>query len=259
VSKFTPRSGYPISQPQPNRSSFCIGSWQIEPERLDPSQSVGWARKSYKPGNVTMNPFENFTDEEITSRLSIPLIVDAFWYNEYGCEVAAVTREVGCSLMYLVRKYGTVIPHQLLLQAASEHADLSESTVGPFIAEAAKIKMITVLKPEADERQRLYGFLPPQKKKILRASGAYAYAAALSLQQAKQPTDVTFGRTPENESYYKHIFNRINDRKENIVEKLANLKKRIAWMIAITIMSMIVMQPLLMVACQAATWSTGNT
>ena len=73
-----------------------------------------------------MNPFETFTDEDITERLSVPMIIDAFWANEYGSEVPLITREVGCSLMYLVRKYGPMIPHDLLLQAVHEHTELSK-------------------------------------------------------------------------------------------------------------------------------------
>jgi DNA-binding MarR family transcriptional regulator len=218
-----------------------------------------------------MTPFESFTDAEITARLSIPMIVDAFWTKEYGLEVEEgdqqeeidrkqavswITREVGCSLMYLVRKYGALIPHWLLLQAVSEHTDLSESTIGPFIKDAEKRDMITIVTPETDGRERLYGFTAEQKKKILRASAAVAYAAALAMEQAKQPTNTEFGKTSQNESYYRHIFNRINTTNEAIMKKLAKLQKRLAWVIPAAIGLALWMYPCI---AEAATWSTGNT
>lgn len=209
---------------------------------------------------VAMQPFENFTDSEITTCLSIPLIVDALWEKEYGCEVPPVTREVGCSLMYLVKKYGDLVPHSLLLMSVAEHTELSESTVGPFIPTAEKLGMITVVIPEADARQRLYGFTAVQKRKILRAAKAPAYAAALAMEQAKQPTNTEFGKTTDNASYYRHIFTRINTPNEAIVNKLAKLRQRLSWMIVtaigIAIGTAVVLQPW---AEAIASWSNGKT
>jgi DNA-binding MarR family transcriptional regulator len=187
-----------------------------------------------------MNPFETFTDEDITERLSVPMIIDAFWANEYGSEVPLITREVGCSLMYLVRKYGPIIPHDLLLQAVHEHTELSKSTVAPFIPNAVDMNMITVVTPDADERQRLYGFVKSQKSKILRASKAPAYAAALAMEQAKNPTDTEHGKTAANAPYYRHIFNRINTINEVIVKKLEKPKKRLGWVIVAALSASIV-------------------
>jgi DNA-binding MarR family transcriptional regulator len=187
-----------------------------------------------------MNPFESFTDEEITQRLSVPMIVDAFWAHEYGAEVPPITREVGCSLMYLVRKYGKVIPHDVLLQAVAEHTELSKSTVGPFFASALKLDMVTVVKPDADERQRLYGFTRTQKRKILRASNAPAYAAALAMEQAKEPSNTEYGKSDANAPYYRHIFNRINKTNEVIVKKLEKLRKRLLWVIIVTFSATVV-------------------
>jgi hypothetical protein len=176
-----------------------------------------------------MDSFETFTDEEITTRLSVPMIIDAFWAHEYGREVSPITREVGRSLMYLVRKYGKVIPHSLLLAAVEEHAEVSKSTIAPFIDYAVDADMISVVVPAADERQRLYGFSKNQRSKILRATNAAAYAAALGMEQAKDPTNVEHGKTAANTPYYRHIFNRINNPNEAIVKKLAKLRKRLAW------------------------------
>jgi DNA-binding MarR family transcriptional regulator len=207
----------------------------------------------------TMKPFENFTDEEITARLSIPMIVDAFWEKEYGGEVPPVTREVGRTLMYLVRKFGNLVPHSLLLEAVAQHAELSKSTVAPFISGAEKLGMVTVVTPEIDARQRLYGFTASQKAKILRATAAPAYAAALAMEQAKQPTNTEFGKTPQNESYYRHIFNRINARNEDVMNKLAKLRHRLKWTIVLTIGTAIgiavIMQPW---AEAVASWSNGK-
>lgn len=202
-----------------------------------------------------MSPFESFTDTEVTV-LSVPMIIDAFWENEYGKDVPPVAREVGSGLIYLVKKYGNLVPHWLLLKAVSEHTGLSESTVGPFIKVAEKLDMITAVVPDADGHQRLYGFNIEQKKKILRATNAHAYAAALAMQQAKQPTDTQFGRTPQNASYYRHIFNRINNINEDIVKKLTKLRQRIAWIIIVATGVALVLQPW---ATALASWSTGTT
>jgi len=201
-------------------------------------------------------PFEKFSDEEITPRLSVPMIVDAFWESEYNIEVSPVTREVGCALMYLVRKYGPVVPHDLLLQAVSEHTELSKSTIGPFIKNAVSINMITAVKPDEDTRHCLYGFVGDQKKKILRASNAPAYAASLALEQAKDPANTEFGKTPQNASYYRHIFTRINSKNEAIMNKLEKLRRRIAWIIIVATGVALVLQPW---AEAAASWSNGHT
>jgi DNA-binding MarR family transcriptional regulator len=202
-----------------------------------------------------MTPFVTFSDSEITARLSIPMIMDAFWENEYGCEVPPVAREVGSTLMYLVRKFGTVIPHSLLLQAVAEHTDLSESTIAPFIKRAEELGMVTVVIPEADSRQRLYGFNDAQKKKILRATAAPAYASSLAMAQSKVPTNTECAKTPENASYYRHIFTRINATNEAVLNKLATLRRRIAWLIALAIGAAILLQPW---AEAFATWSGGK-
>jgi hypothetical protein len=178
-----------------------------------------------------MNSFETFTDEEITTRLSVPMIVDAYWAHEYGREVSPVTREVGCSLMYLVRKYGKVIPYSLLLASVEENTEISKSTIAPFIDYAVDADMISVVVPAADERQRLYGFNKIQKQKILRASNAAAYAAALAMEQAKDPANVERGKTAANAPYYRHIFNRINNTNEAVVKKLTKLRRRLGWAI----------------------------
>jgi hypothetical protein len=207
-----------------------------------------------------MQPFETFADGEITARLSVPMIVDAFWEKEYGGEVPPVTREVGCALMYLVRKYGNLVPHSLLLETVAQHTELSESTLGPFISGAEKLDMITVVVPDADARQRLYGFTAVQKRKILRAAAAPAYAASLALKQAKQPTNTEFGKNSENASYYRHIFTRINTPNEAIVNKLAKLRQRLAWTIVagigVAVGAAVALQPW---AEALASWSNGRT
>jgi DNA-binding MarR family transcriptional regulator len=206
-----------------------------------------------------MTPFENFTDEEITARLSIPMIVDAFWEKEYGGEVPPIAREVGSTLMYLVRKYGNLIPYSLLLEAVAEHVELSKSTVAPFIDDAEKLNMVTVVTPDADSRHRLYGFIGEQKKRILRATNAPAYAAALAMEQAKQPSNLEFGKTPQNASYYRHIFSRINTRNEAIVNKVAKLRQRIEWALVLTAGAAIGIAIALQPWTEAlASWSNGK-
>jgi hypothetical protein len=201
-------------------------------------------------------PFDTFTDAEITARLSVPMIIDAFWENEYNVEVPPITREVGCALMFLVRKYGPVIPHDVLVRAVAEHTEVSESTVLPFVKNAVSINMISAVKPEQDGRLLLYGFLGDQKKKILRASNAPAYAASLAIEQARDPANTEFGKTPQNASYYRHIFTRINLRNEAIMNKIEKLRRRIAWIIMMGTVVAIALQPW---TEAAASWSNGKT
>ena len=206
-----------------------------------------------------VKPFAKFTDAEVVLILSPKLIADALWRKTYGQEIPPVVREVALALMYLVKKFDGLVPQWLLLRTVAENLEFSEDVVAMYINTAVDLGIITVVTPELDPRQRLYGFTDDQKDHILTAGRAEAFAYSLAMEQSKDPKNPLAGKNAANEGYYRTILTRLNNH-DHVYE--ANMKRlsKIRHLLSVAAPWLIVGVITLIPWCEAlASWSTGRT
>jgi hypothetical protein len=123
-----------------------------------------------------------------------------------------------------------------------------------------KPSLITAITPEDDPRQRLYGFTESQKKKILFAGRAEAYAYSLAFEQAKDPTNPEAGKNDQNAKYYRTILTRLQNKQGEEYEAIMKRLKKIRHLLSLLISFAIGAALTILTWSEAlATWSTGTT
>jgi hypothetical protein len=141
-----------------------------------------------------------------------------------------VYREIPLQLVYLLRKYGPVVPHWFLVESVQElyaEADglLGEDKANQYIEDAVKLGLIMVMKPERDRRYSLYGLTEEQMVKFHRIKEGEARAYALVAEQARDPENLNAGLTKDNESWYRNKMRKVMNHDQVYLRDKAKLDK----------------------------------
>ena len=73
-----------------------------------------------------MQPFPQITDKDVIRLTGKEYLVDRIWMEEFGREIEYRYRAVPVQLIYLLRKYGPVIPQGFFVESIQETCGLIE-------------------------------------------------------------------------------------------------------------------------------------
>jgi DNA-binding MarR family transcriptional regulator len=177
-----------------------------------------------------MKPLSNITNRDVILLAGPTEIIDGLWKAEFGREIEYVYREIPLQLVYLLRKYGPVIPHWFLVESVQElYAEasglLSEEKANEYIDDAVRLGLILVMTPDRDRRYRLYSVTDEQLAKFHRIKQGEAKAYALVAEQALDPENLNAGLTKENESWYRNKMRKVMDHDKVYLRDKAKLDK----------------------------------
>jgi hypothetical protein len=181
-----------------------------------------------------MHPFPEITAADVIHFPGRQYIVDGLWSAEFGREIEYQYRVIPEHLIYLLYKYGPVIPHSFFLESIQEicaetkrAADsneletqpLSKDRANQLIEEAVALGLITVVTPKADRRFRLYKISALQLEKLRRIRVRERSVFDLLDRQAADPANPQAGRTDENARWYRNIIPALVQRHNDIYNK----------------------------------------
>ena len=120
-----------------------------------------------------MQPFPQITDKDVILLTGKEYLIDRIWMEEFGREIEYRYRAVPVQLIYLLRKYGPVIPQGFFVESIQEtcglveepenakktpeeRKKLAEEAARKIIDETVALGLITRTKPALDQRYQLY-------------------------------------------------------------------------------------------------------
>jgi DNA-binding MarR family transcriptional regulator len=200
-----------------------------------------------------MKPFSTITDRDVILLAGPTEVIDGLWKTEFGGEIEYVYREIPLQLVYLLRKYGPVLPHWFLVESVQElYAEasglLSEEKANQYIDDAVKLGLITVMTADRDRRYRLYGITAEQLAKFHRIKQGEAKAYALVAEQALDPENLNAGLTKENESWYRNKMRKVMNHDQVYLRdkaKLDKLRYLLAGAVVFVLFTMVTFWPVL--------------
>jgi DNA-binding MarR family transcriptional regulator len=181
-----------------------------------------------------MQAFPEIADEDVLLLTGEEYLVDLVWQAEYGRQIEYEYRAIPYQLVYLLRKYGPVIPHGFFVESIREvcgkteqkpnsnlriSVKLSKEAASALIDEAVGLGLITRLTPTADRRYQLYVLTEEQKQKLHRIRVGKAGASALAAVQAADPKNATAGLTEDNKAWYGNFMADMVMRQDAVYEK----------------------------------------
>jgi DNA-binding MarR family transcriptional regulator len=187
-----------------------------------------------------MLPFPTITAQDVIKLGGPQYMIDNIWAEEFGTQIEYRYRVIPYQLIYLLHKYGPVIPHGFFLEsvkevcglikakpdsqrneipgdsnsprADQEKEDLSTAGARQMIQETVELGLITEVIAPGDRRYRCYKVSEQQLKKFYRIREREAQVYAINDIQAANTQNPKAGKTEANASWYSNFMDMVNRR-----------------------------------------------
>jgi DNA-binding MarR family transcriptional regulator len=171
---------------------------------------------------------------------------DMIWRDEYGQLIEYRYRAIPYHLVYLLHKYGPVIPHTYFVEAIQdfsaieiskpnsdemEKERLARAAAAELIEKAVSLGLVSTIRPQADKRYLLYVMTEEQMAKLYRIREREAQIYAVTDAQALDPRNPTAGQTMQNETWCKNIYTEQTIRYDDVYRKDKSMLDKLRYLL----------------------------
>jgi hypothetical protein len=171
-------------------------------------------------GDLHMEAFADPTVQDVITLVGSDYLIDGLWEEDFGQSIQYRYRSIPKQLIYLLHKYGPVIPHRTFWESIAEicaeeeldpntrkiiKKNLTQEKAEKLIEVALALRLITRLRPRQDRRYWLYTITTEQMEKLHRIEKGAAEVYQLIKLQAANPADHKVGLNEQNKRWYRHI------------------------------------------------------
>jgi DNA-binding MarR family transcriptional regulator len=211
--------------------------------------------------------FAEITVEDVLLLDGPEYLLDKIWRAQFGKPIDHQYRIVPRQLLYLLNKYGRVVPHESFVESIQEvcakyqqkpdsnemiRVLLSPEAAGRLIEEAARLGLITALRPPRDRRYKLWVLTPEQKRNLHKIAKAARLIDAVIDAQLSDPTNPRAGLTDENKEWHGNVITDMTMRKDEAYrkekEKLDRLQYLLQLLFIVAVGASVFLAPVLALA-----------